>query len=327
MLFDLAAAGILAVFMALGAWRGSLAGFLRLLTLFCAYAAGLVVATKFAALVALFTGLSRITAGALAGSAAFLVVYAIGSISSAILIRHERNQRGDFPRGGFDRLGGAFFGAGQAVLALLLLGVLGSFLDAANAAGVAPAGTAAGAGASASDSYLVGSARRVVAAGVSAAVGKRPGGGLAVKLASNPGQAVAQTQALLQHPRVLSLQQDALFWQYVSTGEVGLALERSTFGMIRYDAELRGQLADLGVVSEAARGDVDAFRAEIEATLFEVAPRIQAIRNDPALAELAAKPGVQAAVRDGNTLALIADPDFRKLVDRALRASEQPNPN
>ncbi len=327
MLFDLVALGILAVFMALGAWRGSLAGFLRLATLFCAYAAGLVVATKLAALVALFAGLSQIAAGALSGSAAFLLVYVIGSVSSAILIRHERNRRGDFPRGGFDRLGGAFFGAGQAVLALLLLGVLGSFLDAASTAGVAPGGAAGSAAAGASDSYLVGSARRVVAAGVSAAVGKKPGGGLAVKLASNPGAAVASAQALLLHPRMVALQEDALFWQYVSTGEVNLALDRSSFSAIRYDAHLRGQLANLGVVGESARNDVDAFRAEIEAILLEVAPRIQAIRNDPALAQLAAKPEVQAAIERGDTLALVADPDFRRLVDRALRATEQARSN
>lgn len=319
MLFDLVALGILAVFMALGAWRGSLAGFLRLLTLFCAYAAGLVVATKLAALVALFTGLSRITAGALSGTGAFLLVYVIGSISSAILIRHERSSRGDFPRGGFDRVGGAFFGAGQAVLALLLLGVLGSFLDAAHTAGVTKNGAAAGA----SDSYLVGSARRVVAAGVSAAVGDSPGGGLAVKLASNPGATVASSQALLTHPRMLALQDDTLFWQYLSTGEVDLALGRTSFSAISYDADLRGRLADLGVVGEAARHDVDAFRAEIEATLLEVAPRIQAIRNDPALAELASKPEVRAAIENGNSLALVAHPDFRRLVDRALRDVEQ----
>lgn len=319
MLFDLVALGILAVFMALGAWRGTLAGFLRLATLFCAYAAGLWVATGLAALIALFTGLSRITAGAMAGSAAFLLVYVIGSISSAILIRRERASRADFPRSGFDRTGGAFFGAGQAALALLLLGVLGSFLEAAHSAGVPQASAAAGA----SDSYLVGSARRVVAAGVSAAVGRKPGGGLAVKLASNPGQAVSSAQALLAHPRVVALQEDALFWQYLSTGEVDLALGRSSFSVISYDEELRAKLADLGVVSEAARRDVDAFRDEIHATLLEVAPRIQAIRNDPGLAALAAKPEIQAAIKDGNSLALIAHPDFRNLVDRALRDYER----
>lgn len=319
MLFDLLALGILAVFTSLGAWRGTLAGFLRLATLFCAYAAGLLVATKLAALVALLTGMSRIAAGALAGSAAFLVVYVIGSVCSAILIRHERTRRDDFPRSGFDRLGGAFFGAGQALLALLLLGVLGSFLDAAHSAGV----TQASAGASASDSYLVGSARRVVAAGVSAAVGKRPGGGLAVKLASNPGKAVTSAQALLAHPRVVALQEDALFWQYLSTGEVDLALTRSSWSVINYDEDLRAKLADLGVVSESARSDADAFRDEIHATLLEVAPRIQAIRNDPGLAELASKPEIQAAIKDGNSFALLAHPDFRRFVDRALRDYEQ----
>jgi uncharacterized membrane protein required for colicin V production len=317
MLFDLLALGILAVFVALGAYRGALAGFLRVATLFCAYAAGLFVAAKLASLIALFTGASRLACGALAGTGAFLLVYAIGSVSSAILIRRERTQRDDLPRSGFDRLGGAFFGAGQAALALLLLGVLGSFLDAAHTAGVPQASASAG------DSYLVGSARAVVAAGVSAAVGDGPGGGFAVKLASNPGSAVVSTRALLSHPRVTALQEDGLFWQYLSTGEVDLALKRPSFGAIGYDADLRAKLADLGLVSEAARGDVEAFRAQVRATLLEVAPRIQAIRNDPALAELAAKPEIQAAMQNGNTFALLAHPDFRRLVDRALRDYEK----
>ena len=317
MVFDLLALGILAVFVALGAWRGALAGFLRVATLFCAYAAGLIVAAKLSSLIALLTGTSRVTAGALSGSAAFLLVYVIGSVSSAILIRRERAHRDEIPRSSFDRLGGAFFGAGQAALALLLLGVLGSFLDAAHTAGV-PQGSA-----SAGDSYLVGSTRAVVAAGVSAAVGNGPGGGFAVKLASNPGSAVLSTRALLSHPRVTALQEDALFWQYLSTGEMDLALTRTSFGSISYDADLRAKFADLGLVSEDARDDAEAFRVQVRATLLEVAPRIQAIRNDPALAELAAKPEIQAAIQNGNTFALLAHPDFRKLVDRALRDYEK----
>jgi hypothetical protein len=144
-----------------------------------------------------------------------------------------------------------------------------------------------------------------------------------VKLASNPGAAVASTQALLVHPRVVALQEDALFWQYLSTGEMDLALGRSSFSVISYDEALRAQLADLGVVSEAARNDVDTFRDEVHATLLEVAPRIQAIRNDPGLAALAAKPEIQAAIKDGNSFALLAHPDFRNLVDRALRDYER----
>jgi hypothetical protein len=317
MLFDLLALGILAIFVALGAYRGTLAGFLRVATLFSAYAAGLVVAAKLAALIALLTGSSRLAAGAIAGTGAFALVYVVGSVSSAVLIHRERAHRDDLPRSGYDRLGGAFFGAGQALLALLLLGVLGSFLDAAHSAGL-PQGSA-----DAGHSYLVGSARRVVAAGVSAAVGNGPGGGLAVKLASNPGSAVLSTQQLLSHPRVTALQEDGLFWQYVSTGELDRALGRPSFAAISHDQELRAKLADLGLVAADSRDDADAFRAEVRATLLQVAPRIQAIRNDPALAELAAKPEIQAALKNGNTFALLAHPDFRQLVDRALRDYER----
>jgi len=318
MLFDVLALGILAIFIALGAYRGALAGFLRVATLFLAYAAGLFIAAKLAPLIALLSGSSRLTAGALAGSGVFLFVYVVGSVGSALVIRSERARRDDSPRSALDRLGGAFFGAGQAALALLLLGVLGSFLDAAHAAGI-PQGSAA-----AGDSYLVGSTRRVVAAGVSAAVGDGPGGGLAVKLASNPGSAVLSTQALLAHPRIAALQQDALFWQYLSTGEVDRALARGSFSAIVLDEDLRARLADVGLVSDEARADSDAFRDQVRATLLEVAPRIQAIRNDPALAELAAKPEIQAAIQSGNTFSLLAHPDFRRLVDRALRDYEGP---
>ncbi len=317
MLFDLVALAILAIFTALGARRGALAGFLRVATLFAAYAAGILAAAKLAALIALLAGISRLTAGAIAGTGAFLFVYVVGSVGAALWIRSERANRDDLPRSGYDRLGGAFFGAGQAALALLLLGVLGSFLDAAHSAGLPTGSETAG------DSFLVGSTRAVVAAGVSAAVGDGPGGSLAVKLASNPGAAVVSTQELLAHPRIAALQVDELFWQYISTGEIDRALTRGSFTAICFDADMRSRLFDLGLVSDDARLDSDAFRDEIRATLVEVAPRIRAIRDDPALAELAAKPEIQAALRDGDSFGLLSHPDFRRLVDRALRSYEQ----
>jgi hypothetical protein len=316
MLFDLLALVVLSICVALGAYRGTLAGFLRVATLFAAYAAGIVVAAKFATLIALLAGISRLMAGALAGAGAFLAVYIVASIVSALLIHRERSRRDGEPRSGFDRLGGAFFGAGQAALALLLLGVLGGFLDASYAAGL-PQGSAAAAG-----SYLVGGTRRIVAAGVGASMEAGPGRTLAVKLASNPGSAVVSTQKLLANPHVANLQEDALFWQYASTGEVDRALARPAFAAISYDEALRAQLADLGVVDEAARGDADAFTAQLRATLTRIAPRLQAIRNDPALAELAAKPEIQAAIRNGHSFALLSHPDFRRLVDRALQDYE-----
>jgi len=317
MLFDILALGILAIFVALGASRGALAGSLRMATLFAAYAAGLFSASQLAPLIALLSGSSRLAAGALAGTGAFLFVYGVGSVGSALAIRSEQASRDGGPRSGFDRLGGAFFGAGQAALALLLLGVLGSFLDAAHSAGI-PQGSAA-----AADSYLVGSTRRVVAAGVSAAIGKSPGGGLAVKLASNPGAAVVSAQQFLADPRIAALLDDALFWQYLSSGEVDLALSTESFRAISNDPELRAQLCDLGLVSDEARAEPDTFREQVGVTLIEVAPRLQAIRDDPELAELAAQPEIQAAVKIGDSFALLTHPDFRRLVDRVLRDYER----
>ncbi len=321
MLFDLIALAVLVVFIALGALRGTFAGFLRVATLACAYAAGIFGAAYLGTLVSVLSGSSRLMATALAGAACFLFVYFVLSVLSAIAIRYERAHRDDAPRGGVDRTGGAIFGALQACLALLLLGVLGSFLDAAHEAGL-PQGSDA-----AENSFLVGSTQKVVAAGVGAAMGGSPGGKVAVRLASDPGAALTSTQKVLAHPRVMKLFEDALFWQYVSTGEVDLALGRSSFFAVIHDDELRGELADLGVVDEDARTDPEAFRAQMSETFTRIAPRLRALREDPALAELAAKPEIQDALERGDTMALLAHPDFRRLIDRALkdyeRASEQ----
>ena len=316
MLFDLVALGILVIFIALGALRGTLAGFLRVATLASAYAAGIFGAKHLGVLVSVFSGSSRLMSTALAGAACFAFAYLVGSVATTIVLRWERSRRDDLPRNGLDRTGGAVFGAVQAVLVLLLLGVLGSFLDAANKAGL-PQGSSAADG-----SFLVGSTQKVVAAGVGAAMGGSPGGKLAVRLASDPGAALTSTQKVLAHPRVVGLFEDALFWQYLSTGEVDLALGRSTFFAITHDDELRGQLADLGAVDEDARTDPQAFKAQVGGTFREIAPRLRAIREDPALAEFAAKPEIQDALERGDTMALLADPDFRRLIDRALRDYE-----
>ena len=66
-------------------------------------------------------------------------------------------------------------------------------------------------------------------------------------------------------------------------------------------------------------------------SLAQVGPRIHAIRNDPALAELAQDPEVQNALKSGDGVSLLlAHPEFRRLVDRALRDYErggEPIPN
>lgn len=320
MLFDAIALGLAVLFIGLGAFRGTLAGFLRVATLASAYVSGYLAATRLGAVAALLAGSSRLGASVILGSGAFLAVYLVGSIVSALLIRAERERRADEPRGAYDRFGGACFGALQAGLALLLLAVLGSVLDAAYRAGLPQ-------GMDQSGSFLIGSTRRVVASGIGAALGDGPGAKLAVKLVADPGQALQSAQQLLAGPRFAKLQEDSLFWKMLADGDLDAALARTSFFQLMHDEETRAKLADLGVVPEEARGDPQAFRASLRASLASAAPRIRAIRDDPALAELASDPEIQRAVASGNGVALLAHPQLRALIDRVLRDYERSAPD
>lgn len=312
MLFDAIGLTLAALFIGLGAWRGALAGFLRLATLLCAYLGGYVAATTFGRVVALLTGMPRLAASAALGAAVFTLVYLVGGIVSTFLIRAERERRADAPRGTYDRVGGACFGVVQACVALLLLAVLGSVLDAAYRAGLPQ-------GMDQSHSFLVASTRRVVASGVETALGDSPGARLAVRLVADPGQALASVQQLLAGPRFAELQFDTVFWEWVAEGQVDRALTRDSFSSLMRDDATRAGLADLGLVPEAARKDPQAFRASMRETLAGAAPRIRAIRSDPAIPQLAQDPEVQRAIQSGNHAALLANPQVRALINRVLR--------
>ena len=82
------------------------------------------------------------------------------------------------------------------------------------------------------------------------------------------------------------------------------------------DDELRGRLADLGVVSEGAARDPARFRDDLIAVLREVGPRVRGLRDDPAVQELVQDPEVVAMVHAGDTMGLLAHPGFRSLVER-----------
>ncbi|HKC49948.1 MAG TPA: CvpA family protein [Myxococcota bacterium] len=315
MLFDGIAIALAFIFVALGALRGTLAGFLRVVTLACAYLAGYLAGSKVAPVVALVAGTSKLVAALALATFAFAVVYAIGAIISALVIRYERDHRADRPRSAYDRFGGACFGALQAGLALLLLAVLGSVLDAAYRMGLPQ-------GMDQSGSFLVGSTRRVVASGLGAAMGDGPASKFVVKLVGDPGRALQSAQQLLAGPRFAALQGDALFWELLAHGNVDDALARTSFFQLMHDDATRATLADLGVVPEAARRDPQAFRAAMRTSLTAAAPRIRAIRDDPAIARLAADPEVQIALAQGDSVALLSHPEMRALVDRVLRAYE-----
>lgn len=319
MLFDSIAVALTLIFVALGAVRGALPGFLRVATLALAYLAGYLAATKLSLVVSLLAGTSKLTAALVLGTAAFAVVYGMGAIISALLIRFERDRRADRPRSLYDRVGGACFGVLQAGLALLMLAVLGSVLDAAYRMGLPQ-------GMDQSGSFLVANTRRVVATGIGAAMGDGPGAKLAVKLVADPGHALQSAQQLLAGPRFEALQADAMFWDLVSRGEIDAALGRNSFYQLMHDDPTRATLADLGLVPEPARTDPQAFRASMRASFQMAAPRIRAIRDDQAVMELAADPDVQEALASGNSVSLLADPRMRALIDRVLRDYERATP-
>jgi len=315
-LFDAIAVSLALVFIALGAFRGTLAGFLRMATLACAYLAGYLAASKLATLAALLSGSSKLLAAFVLGSAAFGVVYLMGAIVSHVLIRMERERRSEAPRSIYDRLGGAFFGVVQASLALLMLAVLGGVLDAAYRMGLPQ-------GMDQSGSFLVGSTRTIVASGLGAALGDGPGAKLTARLVADPSRALQSAKELLAGPRFSALQADGEFWELVTDGHIDTALSRTSFFQLMHDDTTRATLADLGVVPEAARTDPQAFKASLRASLVAAAPRIRAIRDDPAIAELAADPEVQTALESGDGMSLLAQPQMRSLIDRVLRAYEE----
>jgi len=310
-LFDAIGLALAAVFVGLGAWRGAFAGFLRLFTVVLAYLAGYLVAATFGRVLALLTGMPRLAASVALGAAAFTLVYLVGGIVSSLLIRAERERRDEGPRGTYDRVGGACFGMVQGCVALLLLAVLGSVLDAAYRAGLPQ-------GMDQSQSFLVASTRRVVASGVETALGDSPGAKLAVKLIADPGQALSSAQGILAGPRFAELQSDTLFWDWVAEGQVDRALTRDSFSALMRDDPTRAGLADLGLVPEAARKDPEAFRAAMRETLETAGPRIRAIRNDPAIAQLADDPEVRRAIQAGDHAALLANPRVRALINRVM---------
>jgi hypothetical protein len=114
------------------------------------------------------------------------------------------------------------------------------------------------------------------------------------------------------------LQGDELFWQYVSTGAIDAALNQASFMRAANDAQLRQRIVALGVMPEEARDDPRAFRSATRDALEDVAPRLEAIRNDPALPALAADPEVRRALEAGDVLSLATNPKIRDLVSRAL---------
>lgn len=303
--------GLLIVFGVLGAVRGALAGALRIGSLLAAYASAFLAASALASAVASMTGLNPFLGGVVAGTVSFVGVYTIASVSASILLRRARKRRGDDPRSPLDRAGGALIGLAQGGVVLILLGWVVACIHGIRL-GQDPE-------AEVTEKPLVSRlSQHVVESSARAVLGDDPGAALAVQLIADPAGTANDMQSMLDHPRFADLQEDGMFWQYLSTGAIDSALNRSSFLRVAHDDALRARAVDLGLVPEAARDNPSEFRSSARVAFEQVAPRLSGLRDDPAIQRLAEDPEVQQALADGNAVAMLAHPEFRALLERVM---------
>ena len=120
---DLLALLILAVYMAMGAWRGALASALGIFTLVSAYGASVLAGAKLGDWSAAQLGIAPFLGSVLVGVVAFSVTMLVLGILSRILLSHDRRALGDEPLSPLERLGGALLGGLRGAVVVLLLAV------------------------------------------------------------------------------------------------------------------------------------------------------------------------------------------------------------
>lgn len=317
MLLDSIALGIFLLFVAIGAWRGTLASGSGLVSLAIAYAAAVLSASSFGPDVAHATGLPALFAPALAGCLAFVATYAVCGSISALLQWRERKRRDGYPRSWRDRFGGAFFGALRGGLVVLLLTLLVGWLDAARDLGVLQGLDATPETEDSRVSRLTGSVVETAVESAMAGEEEAPAARVVARMVAHPQTSLGSFQALVEDDRFRRLQQDELFWTLVEHGAGDRAINQSSFYAVVNDPEMRQRIAGLGLVSEEAAADPQLFRAVMATMLSELGPRLKSLRDDPELYELARDPEIVDALESGNTFALLTHPGVQRVVARA----------
>ncbi len=316
MWLDAVAVVLLGVFAGFGALRGALAGGLGLAGLALGYAAAVFAASHCGGPTAARLGIPSWAGMAAAGSGAFAVATLAVSLSASLLRRFHLlgGGRESSPR---DRFFGALFGGLRGALVVVLLGTLAGWVDALRVTGVVPSLPAQG------ESMTALASARAVEAGVEAALSESPARRVVAQMVARPARSLAGFQQLIEHPRVGALREDAVFWTYVEHGSVDAAMNRMSFLSLAGDSELRGQLAELGLVQESEASDAAAFRGAAAQVLAEVGPRIHALKRDPEFQSLLADEQVLDLVAQGETLALLAHPRFRSAIARAASTAAE----
>jgi membrane protein required for colicin V production len=318
MTLDVILLGLLGAFVLLGAYRGAMASGSSVVSLLLAYGGGAYCAQTFAVTLAEKLAISSLYGTVVAGSAGFVATFIAAALVGSLLRGWDRDRLDGDSRGWLDRTGGAMFGGIRGGLVVLLLSWLMIWLDAARDLGAIQEIDQLP---QTEDSSLAAATRSVVAEVINRAMvenGEAPetGARVVAQLASNPGTALKGLQDLLSDPMIEALQRDKLFWTLIENGAAERALNRLSFYQVSHNDEMRGRLANLGIVSSSAATDVETFRQEARTVFEQVGPKLKGLREDPELLRLAENPEIVSLLENGDTLELLSRPEIQSIIDR-----------
>ncbi len=314
MLLDLVLLSLLAGMVALGAWRGAVVSGSGLFTLILGYLSAILAAQFGSGWVAKNLVVSGFIAPAIAGTLGFIVAWIVVSSLAGVFVAWDKERTESTGRGFMDRALGGFFGLARGGLIVVLLAVLFSWLDAARDLGAIDGFAAVP---DAESSALAAASGTLVEAAISSALSDSGvAGEVAARLTARPGQALGSMKSVIEDERVTELFTDKLFWTLIQNESIDYAMNRNSIRAIVNGAELRGRVADLGLVTEAARTDRSVFRNALAEVLAEVAPRVERLHHDPEMQALGTDPEIIALLESGNTLALINHPRIKRIVER-----------
>jgi membrane protein required for colicin V production len=312
MIVDLIALGILSAFVLVGLLRGGLASGAGLVNLAGAYGAAVLSAQHLGPKVSQQLELPALAGLAVAGMVAFFVASVLLGVVTAGLKRWAKQRRGDAARSALDRGLGGMFGALRGVLVVMLLAWLALWIDAARDNGAFSGMEGAP---QTEDSLVARATEAVVETGLESALSDSGRGGkVMARLVARPSRALQGVQSLLDDPRIRALQSDRYFWTLVENGALDRAMNRRSFQDVLHDDQLRGQLAELGLITPEAAKDSTAFRQAASQALDEVGPRLKSLTSDSDFQRLAADPELGAMLQSGDTMGLLKHDGVQKLL-------------
>lgn len=316
MWLDALALVVLFLFGLTGAVRGTLPTTAKLVCILGAYGAAIWIAPALGPPLAERMSLPALLGTPLAGTIVFVAAYGfLGAIAFGLQVM-ERRWRGDYPRTPADRIGGVVVGIVRGGLVVLLLGWLALWLDGLRVAGGQALIPAPG------PSALASVTREAVEVAGGLAIGRQTAEArVTTQLMARPGESLLRAQRLLDNPRIVALRNDPVFWSRVADGSTAAALNRPSFLGIAYDATLRQEFAELGLVRPHDAEDPRLFAAAMKEVLDEAAPRIRELMRDPELHAVLADPEVEHALREGDALTLLQHRGFQALVGRVASGS------